>query len=83
MKGLTIFSISIALLYMGYWNEHVGLISKEAPNDFNGFGGGDVVTTVSVEEQNMVENSSSQQGFVRQENGIGFYFVKEHNHNRY
>ncbi|QKE71363.1 hypothetical protein HPK19_00450 [Arthrobacter citreus] len=97
MKGLTIFSISIALLYIGYWNEHVELftkpslnqtdqsrlISKEAQNNFNGFGGGNVVTTVSVDEQNMVENSSAQQGFVRQENGAGYYFVKENNHNRY
>ncbi|MEH7399390.1 hypothetical protein V7148_00220 [Gottfriedia acidiceleris] len=31
---------------------------------------------ISVEEQNMVENSSAQQGFVPKENGIGFYFVK-------
>lgn len=52
------------------------LIPKEAQNYFEGFGGGDSITTISVEEQNMVENSTAQQGFVPQENGTGFYFVK-------
>jgi hypothetical protein len=36
----------------------------------------DVTTVITVEEQNMVENSSAQQGFVPQENGTGFYFTK-------
>ena len=39
--------------------------------------GKDVTTVITVEEQNMVENSPAQQGFVPQENGTGFYFVKE------
>ncbi|MEW5596864.1 hypothetical protein ABGT24_25860 [Peribacillus frigoritolerans] len=37
----------------------------------------DVTTVLTAEEQNMVENSSAQQGFVPQENGTGFYFEKE------
>ncbi|KOR80587.1 hypothetical protein AM232_20600 [Bacillus sp. FJAT-21352] len=37
----------------------------------------DVTTVITAEEQNMVENSSAQQGFVPQENGTGFYFEKE------
>ncbi|MGG3943702.1 hypothetical protein ABEV54_19945 [Peribacillus psychrosaccharolyticus] len=39
--------------------------------------GKDVTTVITAEEQNMVENSSTQQGFVPQENGTGFYFEKE------
>lgn len=39
----------------------------------------DVITTITVEEQKMVEKSSAQQGFVPQENGTGFYYVKEKN----
>ncbi|MDQ0860992.1 hypothetical protein [Bacillus sp. V2I10] len=39
--------------------------------------GKDVTTNITVEEQNMVENSSSQQGFFSQKNGTGFYFTKE------
>ncbi|UOK57692.1 hypothetical protein MGI18_25590 [Bacillus sp. OVS6] len=39
--------------------------------------GKDVTTVITVEERNMVENSSAQQGFVPQENGTGFYFTKE------
>ncbi|MES1038624.1 hypothetical protein [Peribacillus simplex] len=38
--------------------------------------GKDVTTVITAEEQNMVENSSAQQGFVPQENGTGFYFEK-------
>jgi hypothetical protein len=38
--------------------------------------GKNVTTNISVEEQNMVENSSAQQGFVPQENGTGFFFTK-------
>ncbi|MGY3312496.1 hypothetical protein ACV242_000992 [Peribacillus simplex] len=37
----------------------------------------DVTTVLTAEEQNLVENSSAQQGFVPQENGTGFYFEKE------
>lgn len=36
----------------------------------------EIITTISVEEQNMVENGPYQQGFVSQENGTGFYFLK-------
>jgi hypothetical protein len=39
--------------------------------------GKDVTTVITVEEQNIVENSSAKQGFVPQENGTGFYFTKE------
>ena len=39
--------------------------------------GKDVTTVITAEEQNMVENSSAQQGFVPQENGTGFYFEKD------
>jgi preprotein translocase subunit SecF len=38
--------------------------------------GKNVTTNISVEEQNMVENSSAQQGFVPHENGTGFFFTK-------
>lgn len=37
---------------------------------------GDAVTTVTAEEQNMVENSSDLEGFVPQEQGKGFHFTK-------
>ncbi|MFB5934666.1 hypothetical protein ACE8FZ_15370 [Peribacillus frigoritolerans] len=37
----------------------------------------DVTTVITAEEQNIVENSSAQQGFVPQENRTGFYFVKQ------
>ncbi|WP_242274076.1 hypothetical protein [Bacillus cereus group sp. BfR-BA-01310] len=36
----------------------------------------DVITVITAEEQNMVENSSTQEGFVPQINGPGFYFEK-------
>ncbi|PEB47698.1 hypothetical protein CON65_22270 [Bacillus pseudomycoides] len=38
--------------------------------------GKDVTTVITVEEQDMVENSSAQEGFVPQANGTGFYFEK-------
>ncbi|MGG2134614.1 hypothetical protein AB1284_25400 [Bacillus sp. S2(2024)] len=38
--------------------------------------GKDVTTVITAEEQDMVENSSAQEGFVPQENGTGFYFEK-------
>ncbi|MEH7748625.1 hypothetical protein V7659_26960 [Neobacillus drentensis] len=37
---------------------------------------GKMLPQIYVEEQNMVENSSAQQGFVPQENGTGFFFIK-------
>jgi hypothetical protein len=37
---------------------------------------GDVKTTVTAKEQNLVENSSVKEGFVPQENGTGFFFIK-------
>ncbi|MGG0176390.1 hypothetical protein [Gottfriedia acidiceleris] len=55
----------------------------EEQNYSEGFSGGDFFTTVTVEEQNRVENISAQQGFVPQENGTGFYFVKEKNNFNY
>ncbi|MFD0769014.1 hypothetical protein ACFQZ1_08910 [Bacillus sp. CGMCC 1.60114] len=36
----------------------------------------DVITVITAEEQNMVENGSVQEGFVPQANGTGFYFEK-------
>lgn len=39
--------------------------------------GKDLKTVITAEEQNRVENSSALSGFVPQENGQGFYFVKE------
>ncbi|MGE7602976.1 hypothetical protein ACQKL5_10755 [Peribacillus sp. NPDC097675] len=39
--------------------------------------GKDAYTVITVEEQNMVEKSSIQQGFAPQKNGTGFYFEKE------
>ncbi|MFC0561469.1 hypothetical protein [Halalkalibacter alkalisediminis] len=39
----------------------------------------DLKTVITAEEQNRVENSSALSGFVPQENGQGFYFVKEKN----
>jgi len=53
-----------------------GLISKEQQIYLEGITTEDIVTNVTVEEQNMVENSLAQQGFVPQENGTSFYFVK-------
>ncbi|MFF2875104.1 hypothetical protein ACFVR2_02155 [Gottfriedia sp. NPDC057991] len=58
-------------------SKSVNIVEKQ--NYFEGFGGGDIITNISVEEQNMVENSSAQQGYIPQENGTGFYFVKEKN----
>ena len=39
--------------------------------------GKDLETVITAEEQNRVENSSALSGFVPQENGQGFYFIKE------
>lgn len=39
--------------------------------------GKSITTNISVEEQNLVEKSSAEQGFVPQENGTGFFFTKE------
>ena len=39
--------------------------------------GKDLKTVITAEEQNRVENSSALSGFVPQENGQGFYFIKE------
>ncbi|MCW9133856.1 hypothetical protein OF830_23735 [Bacillus paramycoides] len=38
--------------------------------------GTDVTTIITAEEQDMVKNSSAQEGFVPQANGTGFYFEK-------
>ncbi|MCA0983513.1 hypothetical protein LCL89_05530 [Halobacillus yeomjeoni] len=35
-----------------------------------------VTTVITAEEQNRVENSSAPSGFVKQEDGTGFYFMK-------
>lgn len=37
---------------------------------------GNLLTVVTIEEQNMVEKSSALSGFVPQENGPGFFFEK-------
>ncbi|GIO24304.1 hypothetical protein [Oceanobacillus sp. J11TS1] len=37
----------------------------------------DVKTVITAEEQDRVEGSSVLSGFVPQENGQGFYFIKE------
>ena len=39
--------------------------------------GKDIETVITAGEQNRVENSSALSGFVPQENGQGFYFIKE------
>lgn len=39
--------------------------------------GKDIKTVITAGEQNRVENSSALSGFVPQENGQGFYFIKE------
>ena len=36
----------------------------------------DITTIITKEEQNTVENLSAKKGFVTQENGTGFFFVK-------
>lgn len=54
------------------------VVSREEQDRLEGMiaEGKDLYTFISAEEQNMVENSSAQQGFVPQENGTGFYFVR-------
>ncbi|PEZ01494.1 hypothetical protein CN326_21155 [Bacillus sp. AFS018417] len=54
-------------------------VTREEQNyrEGNTADGKDITTTITVEEQEMVENSSAQQGFVPQENGTGFYFEKQ------
>jgi hypothetical protein len=37
----------------------------------------DITTVITIEEQNIVEKSSVTEGFVPQEHGTGFFFVKE------
>ena len=37
---------------------------------------GDVLTVVTAEEQNMIENSSLSSGFLQQDNGTGVFFEK-------
>lgn len=39
--------------------------------------GKDLITVITAEEQNRVENSLTVSGFVSQENGHGFNFIKE------
>lgn len=39
--------------------------------------GKDLITVITAEEQNRVENSSAFSRFVPQENGQGFYFIKD------
>ena len=39
--------------------------------------GKDIKTVITAGEQSRVENSSALSGFVPQENGQGFYFIKE------
>lgn len=36
----------------------------------------DITTVITKEEQNTVENLSAKKGFVPQENGTGFFFIK-------
>ncbi len=52
-------------------------IISEEENYLEWFTSGDIVTNITIEEQNMVENSLAQQGFIPQDNGTSFYFVKE------
>ena len=78
---LLIFFLKPASNEISASSKSVHIVEKQ--NYSEGFGGGDSITTVSVNEQKMVENSPAQQGFVPQENGTGFYFVKEKNNFNY
>lgn len=61
-----------------YNGDQYRVISVEEQNRREGkvARGKNVTTTILVEEQNVVENSLAQQGFVPQENGTGFFFTK-------
>ena len=37
----------------------------------------DITTLITKEEQNMVENMATKEGYVPQENATGFSFIKE------
>ena len=52
-------------------------VEEQAMLENKAIEGKDLKTVITAEEQNRVENSSALSGFVPQENGQGFYFIKE------
>ncbi|UOQ50361.1 hypothetical protein MUN88_10040 [Gracilibacillus caseinilyticus] len=52
-------------------------VEEQAVRENKTIEGKDLKTVITAEEQNRVENSSALSGFVPQENGQGFYFIKE------
>lgn len=51
-------------------------VEEQKIQEKNSIENGDQYTVITAEEQSMVENSSALSGFVPQENGTGFYFLK-------
>lgn len=52
-------------------------VEEQAVRENKDIEGKDLKIVITAEEQNRVENSSALSGFVPQENGQGFYFIKE------
>jgi hypothetical protein len=89
-KSLFIFGIiGVLTLSIGFMKDFKSteILAKEQPISENLFKGqadidnGDQIRVVTVEEQNMVENSTDLSGFVSQENGSGFFFEKVRENN--
>lgn len=69
MKGKLVFTIGLTgvlAFTIGFAKDNIGWAKEQT----------DITTVITKEEQKMVENMSVKEGFVPQENGTGFYFIK-------
>ena len=69
MKGKLVFTIGLTgvlALTIGFAKDNIGSAKEQT----------DITTVITKEEQKMVENISAKEGFVQQENGTGFFFIK-------
>lgn len=69
MKGKLVFTIGLTgvlAFTIGFAKDNIGSAKEQT----------DITTVITKEEQKIVENMSVKEGFVQQENGTGFYFIK-------
>lgn len=72
MKGKLVFTIGLT----GVLAFTIGFAKDLQSNIVSAEEQTDITTVITKEEQKMVENMSVKEGFVQQENGTGFYFIK-------
>jgi|GEM_PF-1279704 len=72
MKGKLVFTIGLT----GVLAFTIGFAKDLQSNIVSAEEQTDITTVITKEEQKIVENMSVKEGFVQQENGTGFFFIK-------